>query len=145
MACASIYDVIGATSQSCKVTRAIRNIHDQLKSLCCRPAIVKLFRPVEFKSIRSLELLTPGTSDLIPAASSSPELFWPFMFGRLTVFLFEFWPRTFTTKLRKKPTRSGIMILECSYKLERLAFNCSLFEMFLWTLQRILCHFSLAS
>ena len=44
----------------------------------------------------SLEFLTPGTSDLIPAASSSPEILRPFSAVCLTVFLFEFWPRTYT-------------------------------------------------
>ena len=33
---------------SCKVTRAIRNVRGQPESLCWRPAVVNLFRPVKF-------------------------------------------------------------------------------------------------
>ena len=53
-------------------------------------------RPFEFWRV---EFLTPGTSDVILAASSSLEIFWPFSAVCLSVFLFEFWPRTFTIKL----------------------------------------------
>ena len=35
-------DVSDATWQSCKVTRAIRNVHDQPESLHMRPAVVSL-------------------------------------------------------------------------------------------------------
>ena len=41
----------GATLPSCKVTRAIQNVPDQPESVCGRPAIVTLFRPVEFYAI----------------------------------------------------------------------------------------------
>ena len=51
MACASVFDVSGATSPSCKVTQAIRNVHDQLESLWRRHAIINLMRPIEFKII----------------------------------------------------------------------------------------------
>ena len=44
-----------------------------------------------------------------------PRKFWPFSAVCLTVFLFKLWPRTFTLELyEKKPTRSEIMILDCS-------------------------------
>ena len=45
------------------------------------------------RPIRNLKFLTPGTSDVIPAASSSLEIFLPFSIVSLTIFLFEFWPR----------------------------------------------------
>ena len=41
----------GATSQTCIVTSAIRNVHDQPKSFRTRPAVVNLLHPVEFKTI----------------------------------------------------------------------------------------------
>ena len=43
----SFCGVSGATSQSCKVTQAIRNVHDQPESLRRRPAVVNLLGPVE--------------------------------------------------------------------------------------------------
>ena len=100
---ASVCDVSGATSQSCKVTQSIRNVHDQPEWLRVRPAIVVLC-PVEFKTIPQLRiLLTSGNSDVIPAASSSPGILGGhFLVVRLTVFLFEFWPRTFTIELYSK-------------------------------------------
>ena len=66
---------------------------------------------LDSRPFRSLKFLTPGTSDVMPAASSSPEIFWPFSVVCLTAFLFEFWPRTFTIELyRKKPTKCEFMI-----------------------------------
>ena len=53
MARASIFDVSGATSPSCKVTRVIRNVHDQPESVRRRPAVVNQLRVVEFKTINS--------------------------------------------------------------------------------------------
>ena len=50
----------GATLPSCTVTRAIRNVHDQLESLRGRPAVVNLLHPVELRPFRSLEFLPPG-------------------------------------------------------------------------------------
>ena len=55
----------GATSPSCKVTRAIRNVHDQPESVRSRPAVVNPLRLVEFKTIRSLKFFMPGTSDVM--------------------------------------------------------------------------------
>ena len=43
---ASVCDVSGATSPSCEVTRAIRNVHDQPESVRTRPATVNLLRQV---------------------------------------------------------------------------------------------------
>ena len=61
----------------------------------------------------SLDFFTPDTSDVIPAASSSPETFWQFSAVCLTVFLFEFWPRTFTFKLfEERPSRLEIVTLD---------------------------------
>ena len=51
MAHASVCDVSGATLQSCMVTRAIRNVHDQTESIRTRPAVANLLHPVEFKTI----------------------------------------------------------------------------------------------
>ena len=51
MAGASVCDVSGTTSPSCKVTRPVRNVHDQLKSIRRRPAVENLQRPVEFQTI----------------------------------------------------------------------------------------------
>ena len=51
MARSSVNDISGAASQSCKVTRAIRNVHDQPESLCWWPAVVNLICSVEFKTI----------------------------------------------------------------------------------------------
>ena len=51
-----------------------------------------------------------------PRLCHPAEITWPFLAVCLTVFLVEFWPRTFTIKLyRKKPTRSEIIILGCSF------------------------------
>ena len=48
-------------------------------------------------------------------AASSPEIFRPFLAVCLTVFPFEFWPRTFTIGFYgKKSFISELMILECS-------------------------------
>ena len=50
-----------------------------------------------------------------------PRFFWPFPSNCLTVFLFEFWPRTFAIKLyENRPARSETMILECSFPLKTL-------------------------
>ena len=47
----------GATSQSCKVTQAIRNVHDQPESHRTWPAMVNLLRPVEFNTIPQPQIL----------------------------------------------------------------------------------------
>ena len=47
----------GATSQSCKVTRAIRNVSDQPKPVRTRPAVENVLRPVEFKTIPQPRIL----------------------------------------------------------------------------------------
>ena len=52
MAHASICDVSGATSQSCKITRAIRNVHNQSES-----AVVNVLRPFKFKTIPRPQIL----------------------------------------------------------------------------------------
>ena len=44
-------DTIGATLHSCKVTRPIRNAHNQPESFRRRPTTVSLIRLVEFKII----------------------------------------------------------------------------------------------
>ena len=76
----------GATSQSCKVTRMIRNVHDQSESFRTRPAAVveNVLHPVEFKTISQPRILDAWHNDAIPAASLSPEIFGHF---RLSV-----WP-----------------------------------------------------
>ena len=54
-------------------------------------------------------------------AASSPEIFRPFLTVCLTVFPFEFRPRTFTIGFyRKKSFISELMILECSFPLRWL-------------------------
>ena len=51
-------------------------------------------------------------------AASSPEIFWPFLTVCLTVFPFEFRPRTFTIEFyEKKAFISELMILEWSFPL----------------------------
>ena len=51
-------------------------------------------------------------------AASSPEIFRPFLTVCLTVFPFEFRPRTFTIGFHgKKSFISELMILECSFPL----------------------------
>ena len=57
MAHASVCDVSGATSPSCKVTRANWNVHDQPESFRTRPAAVNLIRLVEFKTIPQPRML----------------------------------------------------------------------------------------
>ena len=70
------------------------------------------------ESGRSRELLTPGTMTHAGRAASSPEIFRPFLTVCLTVFPFEFRPRTFTIGFyRKKSFISELMILECSFPL----------------------------
>ena len=51
MARASFCHVSGATSQSCKVTRAIQNVHDQPESVHTRDAAVNVLCQVEFETI----------------------------------------------------------------------------------------------
>ena len=116
MARASVcQDVGGATSLSCKVMQAIWNVHDQPESLHSQPAHIKPDAPGRFQDHSTALNLTFGTSDVITAVSSSHEIFWPFSAICLTVFLFEFWPRTFTIELyEKKSERSESMVLECS-------------------------------
>ena len=92
----------GATLQSCKDTWAIWNVHDQPESLHTRPAVENVLRQVDFKTIPQPRILDAWHHDAIPAASSSPGNFWPFSVTCLTVFLFEFWPRTFTIELSQK-------------------------------------------
>ena len=72
----------GATSQSCKVTGAIRNVHDHLESVRTRPAVVNVLRPVEFKLIPQPWILNTWHHDAIPAASL---VTWDFLaiYGRL--------------------------------------------------------------
>ena len=70
------------------------------------------------ESGRSRELLTPGTMTHAGRAASSPEIFRPFLTVCLTVFPFEFRPRTFTIGFyEKKSFISELMILECSFPL----------------------------
>ena len=59
MARVSVCDVSGATSPSCTVMRAIRNVHDQPQSIRTRPAVenLSLLRPVEFKTIPQPQIL----------------------------------------------------------------------------------------
>ena len=86
----------GATSQSCKVTRLIR----------------------------SREVLVPGTSDSCRPRGVVTRDFWPFSAVCLTVFLFEFRPRTFTIGFcGKKSIISALMILECSFPLSLLIYS----------------------
>ena len=54
------------------------------------------------ESGRSRELLTPGTMTHASRAASSPEIFRPFLTVCLTVFPFEFQPRTFTIGFYEK-------------------------------------------
>ena len=75
MARASVCDVNGATSQSCKVTRAIQNVHDQAEPSRRWPAVETYYARSNSRLFRSLKFLTPGTSDIIPAASPSLEIF----------------------------------------------------------------------
>ena len=56
MARASVCDVCGATSPSCKVTRAIRNVYDQPERVRRRPTEVNLFT-VKFKTIPQPQVL----------------------------------------------------------------------------------------
>ena len=103
MARVSFCDVSGATSPSCTVTRAFRNVHDQPDLIRRRPAVQSVLCPVEFKTICSPESLTPGTSEVKPAASSSLEIFMAILsrlFDRIAVL--NFWPLTFTFELFKK-------------------------------------------
>ena len=110
----------GATLQSCKVARAIRNVHDKPESFRARPAIVNVLRLVEFKTIPQPWILDAWHLDAIPAASS-PEIFWPFLAVCLKVFLFEFWPRTSTIELsEKKPARSELWFLSAVFLNERI-------------------------
>ena len=53
----AFFDVSGATSPSCTVTQAIRNVHDQPESINARPAVENLLRPVEFKTILQPRIL----------------------------------------------------------------------------------------
>ena len=57
MARANVCDVSGATLPSCKVTRAIRNVHDERESIRLRPAVENLIRLVEFKTIPQSQIL----------------------------------------------------------------------------------------
>ena len=50
-------DISGATSQSCMVTWAIRNVHDKPESFRTWPAVVSVLRPVEFKIIPQPRIL----------------------------------------------------------------------------------------
>ena len=103
MARVSACGVSGATSQSCKVTQAILNVHDQPESLRRRPAIVNTLRPVKFKTISK-----PWILDAWHQWRSTGHVvtrdFWPFSAVCLTVFLFEVWPQTCTIALYGKKT-----------------------------------------
>ena len=59
MARANVCDVSGVTLLSCKVTRAIRNVHayDQWDSIHLRPAVENLIRLVAFKTIPQSRIL----------------------------------------------------------------------------------------
>ena len=105
LARASVCDVSGAISQSCRVTWAIRNVHVRPESVRRWPAVVNRLCPVNIE-------------DHSAASNSCAWYQWrntgcvvvtrDFLAVCLTVFLFE-WPRTFTIKLNKKrPTRSEI-------------------------------------
>ena len=70
------------------------------------------------ESGRSRELLTPGTSDSCRPRGVVTRDFRPFLSVCLTVFPFEFRPRTFTIGFYgKKYFISELMILECSFPL----------------------------
>ena len=74
------------------------------------------------RPFRSLKFLTPGTSDAVSTASSSPEIFWPFLAVCLTRFLLNF-------DLRPSPSNST----EKSLQYLRLWFWSALFRKFhLW-------------
>ena len=74
--------------------------------------------PSQIQDHSAASILTPNTSDVIPAACLVTRAFWPF-FSRL----FDHVPvqtltRTFTIGLyEEKPTRSEVIILECSFPL----------------------------
>ena len=118
MARASVCDVSGVTLHSCTVTRTVQNVHDQPESIHTRatqPAVENKICPrSNSRPFRSLKFLTPGTRDIIQAVSSSPEFFWPFFFFCLINFCSNFDLGPSNSK-GKKPTRSEIMILECSF------------------------------
>ena len=74
MARATDCDVSGANLQSCKVMRAIQNVHDQPESLRMRPTTVNLSHPVEFKTISHPWILG--------ARQHQPRLSHPRFFGQ---------------------------------------------------------------
>ena len=95
-------DVGGAISQSCKVMRAIRKVHDQLESLHTWPAVLNLLRSVEFKTIPQSQILDAWNQCRNTSRISSPEMLWPFPAVCLMVLLFKFWPRLSPSNSTKK-------------------------------------------
>ena len=85
--------------------------------------VTRLSKAIIPRPFRSLKFFTPGSS-VIPGASSSPEIFlakFSSLFALVSVWI---WTSNFYyPNLQKKATRSGIMILECSFF---FFFNASL-------------------
>ena len=107
----------GATSPSCKVMCAIRNVPDQPESVRTWPSIVNLLRLVEFKTIPQPRILDAWHQWCNTGYVVNQEFLAIFvrLFDRVLVRILtsDVHHRT----LRKKPTRSEIMILECSFPL----------------------------
>ena len=123
-ACPTACDVSGATLPSLKATWAIRNVHDQPKSICTRPAAVNLLRTAELMTILQPQILGAwhqwrNTGHVVVTRHFLAN------FGRLfdralvQILTSDFHHQT----LRKKPASSAIMILEWSYPLNLSSFE----------------------
>ena len=119
MACASVCDVSGATSQPFQVTRfevfliSRNQLVGDLPWKTC-------YRRSNARPIQSPDSWMPGNSDTMPVASWPPRVFWRFTADCLTMFPFEFGlglSPSNSTKVKKR-TRSEInVILERNFLL----------------------------
>ena len=112
----------GASSQSCKVTRAIWNVHDQPEPVRRRPAIVP--GRIQDHSAAS------NSWRVAPVTQYRPRRRHPRFFGH---FRPSVWPQScliltsnlhHRTQRKEKPTRSEIMILKCSFPLNNTQEYC---------------------
>ena len=117
MARVSNCDNSGATLYSCQVTRANLKrsgsfIITSQVTCCGKPNTLR--QTQDHSSASNAWCPTPVMSnrDVVPSVSLSTEFFLPFPAVCLTIFLWEFWPRTFNIGLyKKRPGRWEILIL----------------------------------
>ena len=101
------------------VTRSIRKVHDQLESRPGGETVVNFTCTINFKTIHyaASNSWTPAQMTTHRLRFRYPLFYWQFLAVCLIMFMFEFRPRTFTTKLLKRRSlqeQIEALVSECS-------------------------------